>query len=136
MIDIAIETAKAAGQLGLKYFKNIPEVKFKKDNSPVTIADVEAEKLIRKIISGKFPDHGFIGEELPSIREKAQYVWVIDPIDGTRDFIRQIPNWSVMIALLKKNVPVAGVIFLPSLDILITAQKDKGTRINGKRGKV
>lgn len=136
MIDIAIEAAKAGGKLALKYFENTLKVQYKKDLSPVTQADVSVEKLIRNILSSKFPDHGFIGEELPAKNPNNKFVWIVDPIDGTRDYIRKIPNWSVMIALLQNGQPIIGVIYLPVLKTLITAQKNKGTFLNGERAKV
>src|SRR3989344_4652305 len=110
MIDVAINAAKAGGELALRYFKNQPKVSYKPDNSPVTKADIEVEKLIRKIISKKFPDHGIIGEELPPVNPKAKYQWIIDPIDGTRDFIRQIPYWAVYIALLENQKPIISAV--------------------------
>ena len=136
MLDIAIDAAKQAGELALKYFKTQPKVTYKPDKSPVTRTDIEAEKLIRKIISKNFPDHGIIGEELPPLNPKAMYQWTVDPIDGTRDFIRGIPYWAVFIALLKENRPVAAVAYLPAMDKIITAEKDQGTFINTKRTKV
>src|SRR3990167_10034821 len=100
MTDVAIEAAKAAGQLALGYFKNLPRVTYKADKSPVTTADIEAEKLIRKIITKNFPDHGIIGEELPPVNPKAKYQWIIDPIDGTKRFSIGHPYWSILIAVL------------------------------------
>ncbi len=136
MLDVAIDAAKQAGELALKYFKTQPKVTYKADKSPVTRADIEAEKLIRKIISKNFPDHGIIGEELPPVNPKAKYQWVIDPIDGTRDFIRRIPNWAVYIALLKDKQPISSVIFFPTMGTLITGEKNKGTYLNGRRARV
>jgi len=140
MIDVAIDAAKQAGELALRYFKTQNSaswrISYKANSSPVTRADIEAEKLIRKIISKKFPDHGIIGEELPPVNPKAKHQWVIDPIDGTRDFIRNIPNWAVYVALLKDKRPISSVIFFPTMGTLITAEKNKGTFLNGKRTKV
>ncbi|KKT80898.1 MAG: hypothetical protein UW78_C0022G0004 [Candidatus Azambacteria bacterium GW2011_GWA1_44_9] len=133
MLDVAIDAAKQAGELALKYFKSQPKVSYKADKSPVTIADLETEKLIRRIINRKFPDHGIIGEELPPVNPKADYQWVIDPIDGTRDFIRRIPFWANYIAVLKNNKPIMGVIFLPILGDMITSQKGNGTFLNDQK---
>src|SRR3990167_5005293 len=135
MLDVAIDAAKKGGELALRYFKTQPKVSYKPDNSPVTEADIEVEKLIRNILAKNFPDHGIIGEELPPINPKAKYQWVIDPIDGTRDFIRSIPNWAVYIALLKDNQPISSVIFFPTMETLITAEKNKGTYLNARRAK-
>lgn len=136
MLNVAIDAATKAGDLTLKYFKDQPKVLYKADKSPVTKADIEAEKLIRDIISRKFPTHGIIGEELPPVNTEAKYKWVIDPIDGTRDFIRGIPNWAVYIALLKENQPIISVIFFPTMKTLVTAEKNKGTYINNKKAQV
>ena len=133
MLDVAIDAAKKGGDLAYRYFKNQPKVSYKPDNSPVTKADIETEKLIRKIITKKFPDHGIIGEELPPINPKAKYQWVIDPIDGTRDFIRQIPYWAVFIALLENNKPTIGIVYFPTEDLLISAQKGKGVVFGKKK---
>jgi len=133
MLNIAIDAAKAGGELALKYFKSQPKVLYKADNSPVTRADIETEKLIRKIISKNFPDHGIIGEELPPVNPKARYQWVIDPIDGTRDFIRKIPYWAIFVALMDNRKPIISAINFPAIGTTITAQKNKGTFINDKK---
>lgn len=136
MINTAIDAAKTAGELAYRYFKNLPEVKYKPDGSPVTRADVEAEKLIRKIITKKFPDHGIIGEELPPVNPKARFQWVIDPIDGTRDFIRNFPYWAVFVAVLKDKKPQIGVVYFPVAGDLLIAQKGKGAYVNDKKVRV
>ncbi len=133
MLDIAIEAAKAGGQVAYSYFKNIPKVSYKADKSPVTKADKETEKLIRGILGRKFPDHGIIGEELPPTNQKAKLQWVIDPIDGTRDFIRGIPFWSVFVALLKKDKPIISVVYFPVSNELYYAQRGKGAFLNKQK---
>ena len=136
MLDVAIEAVRTGAQVSLKYFRHIPKVSYKPDNSPVTIADKTTEKVIRSIISRKFPDHGIIGEEHPPINPGSQYRWVIDPIDGTKQYIRRIPNWGSFIGLLKDNKPVLGVIYYPCFGEMYTAQKGQGAYLNGKRVRV
>lgn len=136
MIDVAVDAAKQAGLLALKYFKSQPKVSYKVDNTPVTRADKEAEQLIRKIIAKKFPDHGIIGEEFEPTNPQARVKWVIDPIDGTKSFIRGIPFWSTLLAVLENDKPIIGICFFPALDQIYTAQKNKGAYLNGKRIKV
>lgn len=136
MLNVAIEAAKAGGTLAANYFKSNPKYILKKDKSPVTKADIETEKLIRKIISKKFPNHGIIGEELKPDKPDSEYLWIIDPIDGTRDYVRKIPYWAVFIACMVKQVPQIGVIYFPVLGDLIYAQKGKGTYVNGKKVRV
>ena len=136
MLDVAIDAAKRGGKLALKYFKTQPKVSYKADKSPVTRADIETEKLIRKILIKNFPDHEIIGEESGSDHKKSKYQWVIDPIDGTRSFIRGIPQWCVLVAVMENNKPIIGVCYYPIQDELFHAQKDKGKFYNGKRTKV
>ena len=136
MLDVAIDAAKQAGELALRYFKTQPKVSYKADKSPVTRADIEAEMLIRKIITKKFPDHGIIGEELPPVNPKARYQWVIDPIDGTKSFVRRMPFWSTLLALMENGKPIIGISFSPVDNELFTAEKGKGTFLNGKRQRV
>jgi histidinol-phosphatase len=136
MIQTAIQAARSAGELAYRFFKTQPKIKYKPDNSPVTRADIEAEKLIRKIISKKFPDHGIIGEELKAVNPNARYVWVIDPIDGTRSYVRGLPMWATLLALLENDKPIIGISFSPATDEFFVAQKGKGTYLNGKRTKV
>ncbi len=133
MLKTAIEAAKKGGELATKYFYNLPKVEWKKDASPVTEADRETEKVIRKIISRDYPDHGIHGEELEDKKSASPYRWIIDPIDGTRDYVKGIPFWAVYIAVLKENQPIIGVIYMPMDGDLITAEKGRGTFLNGKR---
>ncbi len=136
MINVAIDAAKQAGALAYSYFKKNLKVSYKADKSPVTIADLEAEKLIRSIITKNFPNHGIIGEELENVNPKAKYQWVIDPIDGTKRFSIGHKYWSVLIAVLENNKPIIGISFFPATDEFFQAQKGKGTYLNGKRLKV
>lgn len=136
MLKTAIDAAKEGAKIASTYFNNPLDVKRKENESPVTIADIETEKIIRQIISKKFPDHGFIGEELGSINPKAKYQWAIDPIDGTRAYIRGIPQWCVLVAVLENNKPIVGVCYYPEQSDLFTAQKGEGAFLNGKKTKV
>jgi len=136
MIKTAIEAARSAGELAYRYFKIQPKVNYKPDNSPVTRADIEAEKLARKIISKKFPDHGIIGEEFGKTNPDAKYQWVIDPVDGTRSFAIGLPLWSTLLAVLENGKPIIGISFAPAFNEFIIAQKGKGTFLNGKKTSV
>lgn len=136
MINVAIDAVRAAGALAYRYFQTQPKVHYKPDNSPVTQADIETEKLIRKIITKKFPDHGIIGEELPAVNPRAKYQWVIDPVDGTRDFVRSIPIWATFLAVLENGKPIIGISFTPTTDEFFVAQKGKGIHLNGKKTRV
>lgn len=136
MIDVAIDAARQAGNLALKYFKSQPKVTYKPDNTPVTRADREAEQLIRKIIAKKFPDHGIIGEEFEPTNPQARFKWVIDPIDGTKDFIRKLPLWASFVAVLENDKPIVGVVYYPPHNEIFVAQKSKGTYLNDKKTRV
>ena len=94
-------------------------VETKSDASPVTVADRGAEELMRKLINARFPTHGIIGEELGSERPDAEFVWMLDPIDGTKSFITGVPLWGTLIALLHRGQPVLGVIHQPILKQLM-----------------
>lgn len=133
MLDTAIEAAKAGSAVALRYFKNIPKVSYKADNSPVTIADKTAELKIRQVIAGKFPNHGIIGEEHPPTNPSSEYQWCIDPIDGTKQFIRKIPVWGTFVGLIKNGIPILGTIMYPSMNETYWAQKGKGAYLNGKK---
>jgi len=135
MLDTAIKVALEAGKLANTYFNTQLKVTYKKNAkySPVSIADKKTELLARKIISEKFPDHGFIGEEYGRTKPKARFRWTIDPIDGTRDFVRGNPFWCTLIAVLEKNMPIIGVCYYPNNNELFYAEKGQGAFLNGKK---
>lgn len=99
--------------LGL--FRNSPKITVKKDGSPVTRADKDAEQVARKIISARHPGHGFLGEEFGHTKGR-EFVWVVDPIDGTRSFVSGCPTFGTLIALTEDGIPRVGVVDLPALD--------------------
>ncbi|MBS3053734.1 MAG: inositol monophosphatase [Candidatus Aenigmarchaeota archaeon] len=135
-LKVAIQAAKEAGNIINRYFDSNLKVEKKADNSPVTIADKEAEKKIVSIIKKHFPDHNFLGEEFPYQQTDSEYKWIIDPIDGTKNFIRKVPFFATFIALEKDGKVVAGVINMPKFNILAYAAKGKGCFVNQKRAKV
>lgn len=107
----------------------------KADRSPVTRADREAEQVIVEILGRSFPEHGFLGEELGA-RGAKDVRWIVDPIDGTRNFVRGIPIWAVLIALEERGEIVAGVIWNPVSGELYTARKGQGAFLGGERLRV
>ena len=113
MISLAGRLADASGAVIRKYFRTQVDIHPKADNSPVTIADREAESAIREILSVEVPEHGVLGEEHGQNRIDAEYVWVLDPIDGTKSFISGAPLFGTLIALLHRNKPVLGIIDQP-----------------------
>src|ERR1700690_1074858 len=116
-LAIACEVAKAAGQHTLKYFQRVDlKVDLKQDATPVTVADREAEQLIRKKISASFPGDGLLGEEFGETKGTSAWRWIIDPIDGTKSFIHGVPLYAVLIGVDFTEQSRIGVIHLPALD--------------------
>lgn len=136
LLDTAISAAKKAGAIIGGYFETSVERKVKDDKSFVTAADREAEAAIIAEIRKNFPDHGIVGEESGESRGESPYVWVVDPLDGTANFVNGIPLFSVSIAVLKAGQPVAAVVYQPVGDSLYAAEKGKGTSWKGKRARV
>ena len=106
-------------------------VETKADHSPVTIADRGAEELMRARIAKRFPSHGIIGEEFGSERADAEFVWVLDPIDGTKSFITGVPLWGTLIALLHQGQPALGCIHQPVLEQLVIGD-NRQADLNGR----
>lgn len=102
-----------SGAIILKHFRRRVEVEQKGDDTPVTVADKQAEAAIRTIIREVFPEHGILGEEEGAENENAEYLWVIDPIDGTRNFIAGKPLFTTLIALCRKGRPILGAVHQP-----------------------
>ena len=122
-----IEICRAAGAHTLKYFRsNSLAIDAKSDDSPVTVADREAEQLARKLIIQQFPTDTVQGEEFDEQSGTSQYRWVIDPIDGTKSFVCGVPLYSTLLALELNGEPLGGVIFIPALDEIIVAATGQG----------
>jgi len=131
----AVEAARAAGEIALGYYRRGFDVSLKPDQTPVTQADREAERAITGILGRRFPDYGFLGEEFgqagPTDRR-----WIVDPIDGTKNFVRHIPLWAVLIGLEEGGEVTTGVVFNPVTGELFTARKGEGAFANGERIRV
>ena len=133
-VSIARFAAQKGGQRALGYFRKSVKVIRKIDRSPVTRADREAEQIIRGIFQKRFPTHQLCGEEFGWDKNAASdFKWWIDPVDGTRQFIRGIPFWGTLIALEHKGEVVAGVIHHPAIQLTLWAAKGLGCFANGKR---
>ena len=114
-LTLAHALADAAGAIARRYFRQKITIDQKPDLTPVTIADREAEAAMRDLIAARFPGHGIIGEEHGRVRDDAEFVWVLDPIDGTKNFISGIPLFGTLIGLAQAGRPVLGVIEQPVL---------------------
>lgn len=133
-LEFMKETAFLAGRLTLGYFNTSTSIDFKADNTPVTIADRKAEQLIRSRIEKVYPDHAIVGEEFGvSNNEDSGYRWIIDPIDGTKSFIKGVPLYSVLIGLEIAGNIEAGVMYFPALDEMVYAGTSFGCWWNGRQ---
>lgn len=131
LLAAADAIATEAGALTLKHFRRLDAVERKADESPVTIADRETESAMRAAIAARFPDHGIFGEEHGAEGLERPFVWVLDPIDGTKTFIAGGPLFGTLVAVLKDGHPIAGVIRMPQLGESFTGGASLGSRFNG-----
>jgi myo-inositol-1(or 4)-monophosphatase len=137
-LDFAAETAHEAGRLTLGYFRTgASRPVFKDDDTPVTAADRAAERLIRDRISAKYPGHAIVGEEYGAQgAEGASLRWIVDPIDGTKAFVRGVPLYAVLIGLEIEGQCEVGVAYFPALDEMVYAATGLGCRLNGRKVRV
>jgi histidinol-phosphatase len=137
--EVLIRVAQEAGRHALTYYPDCQSAEFadkviwKGDNSPVTIADREAETIFRKAILSEFPGDGFLGEEFGETPSTTGYRWIVDPIDGTRSFVRGVPHWATLAALEYQGEAIAGVAYEPVIDRLWRALRSEGTFRGDKR---
>lgn len=131
----ALEAANAATVIRRYYQRNL-DIQIKADKSPVAWADIETEKVIRGIIGERFPEHGFYGEETGQNALDADYLWLVDPIDGTKAFVREYPFFSTQIALMHRDRLIVGVSSAPVYGELAYAQIGVGAWLNDEPLKV
>ncbi len=131
-LDAAQAAAWAAGRATLRWFQADPEVETKADGSPVTLADRDAERVLRDSLRTRFPDDGVLGEEHGEDPGASGRRWILDPIDGTRSFIHGVPLYGVMVALEADGEPVVGVLHFPALGETVAAARGLGCRWNGR----
>jgi histidinol-phosphatase len=126
MLATALDAATSARELILSYYNGEFDVEIKADATPVTVADREAERIIREIISSHYPEHGIFGEEYGSEDNNTDYLWLVDPIDGTKSFVKRYGMFSTQIALMHKGQLVLGVSCAPVMDELVWATRGNG----------
>ncbi len=131
LLATAMAVSEAARPIPLGYFRKPMEIVDKADLSPVTVADRETERVMRKVLAARVPEHGILGEEHGRERLDHRFVWVLDPIDGTRSFITGMPLFNNLIALLDDGVPVIGVVDTPAIGERYHAVKGRGAWFNG-----
>ncbi len=130
-LALAVTLADTAGEVIRPYFRQHLAVDDKPDRSPVTAADRAAEAAMRHLIAAHFPEHGIIGEEFGREREDAEFVWVLDPIDGTKSFISGVPLFGTLIALAQHGRPILGIIDQPVLRERWIGADGRPTTFNG-----
>jgi len=131
-LDVAKEIALKAGRLIKEMSKEIHSITLKGEIDLVTEVDVKSETLIVDALKSRFPDHGILAEEAGGTQAGADYLWIIDPLDGTTNYAHSFPVYAVSIALEYKGEVIVGVIYDPNLDELFTAEKGKGAFLNNE----
>lgn len=129
---VALEAVKEAEEKIIYYFHNLPPIDKKVDLTPVTKADKEAEEKIINVIKKEFPDHGFLGEEYGLQNANAEFVWIIDPIDGTKNFIHGVDFFGTVLGLKHQGKIILGISNMPALGELLFASTEEKTTLNGK----
>lgn len=136
LLQAAAEVARHAGDIALRHYQRGLAVETKRDGSPVTVADREAETAAREWIASRFPADGILGEELGALRPDAARRWIIDPIDGTRTFVRGVPLWGTLVAVTAGAEVLAGAAYFPALGELVAAAPGQGAWWNGSACRV
>lgn len=131
-IALAERMADAAGDVVMRHFRRPIGIDDKADESPVTVADRDAESAMRRLIADAFQEHGTIGEEHGADSPDAEFVWVLDPIDGTKAFLSGIPVFGTMIALLRHGRPILGIVNQPVTGERWVGASGHPTTLNGK----
>ena len=131
-VELAGRLADAAGPILKRHYRSGVAIQYKADASPVSDADRESEAAMREILEAEVPDHGIVGEEYGTVRAESEYVWVLDPLDGTQAYVTGKPTFGVLIALARGGAPVLGVIDQPILEERWVGVVGQPTRFNGE----
>jgi histidinol-phosphatase len=133
LLAVAQDAAFVGGRRTLAYFgTGTAATEWKADQTPVTLADREAERLIRGVIGRTFPDHAILGEEDGETAGSAPVRWIVDPLDGTRTFVRGVPLYGTLIGVEVESEPAVGVVYIPALDEMVAAARGLGCTWNGR----
>ena len=133
-LNILIGCVRDAGQAVFNMAKNGFRTAYKQNQDPVTTADLKADNILKETLLEKFPETGWLSEETvddPSRLDK-EYIWIVDPIDGTKEFVSSIPEYAVSVALVQNGVPVLAAVYNPAAGQMFTAMKDSGAWLNDK----
>jgi|SRR3989344_1886387 len=135
--QFAIDMAKDAAKIAMKTFGKVHEYRSKESKEQlVSQVDIDSENLIKSRIFERFPDHAILAEESGKNEKDSEYLWIIDPIDGTRNYLHGHPTFGISIALAKNKKVVLGVVYFPVYDWMFTAVKGNGAELNGRKIKV
>ncbi len=131
----AIDAAKKAGAIIMNYYKSEYEIRNKSYHNPVTTADHAADTYLKNTLTNAYPKYGWLSEETVDTDERLSHsrTWVVDPLDGTKEFIEGVPHFVVSVALVEDGQPVIGVLYNPASDELFTGAKNEGAFLNGER---
>lgn len=132
-LEAVVELARVAGDFAMSHYGRTLTVDVKHDGSPVTIADRGAEERARAWIEKRFPDDGILGEEFGDVRPTARRRWILDPIDGTKSFIRRVPLWGTLVAVTEGESVLAGCAYFPAVAETVAAAAGEGCFWNGTR---
>ena len=136
LLEAVSEVAALAGAEALKHFRAPLDVEAKADGSPVTRADRDAERVVRSWVEQRFPEDGILGEEFGETRPGAQRRWLVDPVDGTRAFVKGVPLWGTLVAVAEGERVLAGAAEFPALGERLQAARGEGCWWNGTRCEV
>lgn len=136
LLQAAAELAQIAARTAMQWYGGNVAVEIKGDGSPVTIADREAERIAREWLAARFPDDGVLGEEFGESNPNARRRWILDPIDGTKAFVRGVPLWGTLIACCEGDTVLAGAACYPAVNEWIAAAPGEGCWWNGSRAHV
>jgi histidinol-phosphatase len=131
LLDVAVDAARSAGAIVERHFRDGVATETKKDGTPVTAADRESERELRRVIAKAFPTHAILGEEDGETAGDPDYRWILDPIDGTKTFVAGVPLFGVLVGVEVRGDPAVGVIHLPALDETIAAARGEGCTKDG-----
>lgn len=136
LLEAAQVVARAAGDVAHAHYRTALTVEAKGDGSPVTIADREAERAARDWLAQRFPDDGILGEEFGVREGRSGRRWLLDPIDGTKSFVRGVPLWGTLVAVAEGDHVLAGAAYFPAVDEIVAAAPGEGCWWNGRRAHV
>lgn len=136
LLRVAVEAARAGGDVTLEHFGGRLEPQRKSDGSPVTVADRESEAAIREVIRARYPEHAILGEEGGAEPGDPRVRWIVDPIDGTESFVHGVPLYTVLVAVEAEGRAVVGVVHAPALAETVAAARGLGCRWNRRRAQV